>query len=244
MPPPSMGSGPSGAGAGAGSAAASGDDAPIPFRQVKFAVRPKYIKKRPPHLDRTVDKNAALPVEYVVFRYRPRGDQEGLLPMLNQAPGAKGDNGIPWLVEMPRAATIGNKTRGEWENLFCTYVVPDTAAIKQAQVALQRKMDQLRRKLYANRVVFYNEDEGDDITSPKFARARAQMNDVVATAKDDRLQRAAMYCLCAAQSLKDGLPQEAKMFQIAALQSLGDLAFENGRDADALWLYQQLLKAK
>ncbi len=252
MPGDMGGYGMPGGGAPAAPATIATTEPKITFDQMKrrFEAPPRLVVRKQPQLDKVSSPS----IKVWQFRYRPKGDQEGFLPLVNRPTSGGAPADIPWLVELPDVCRKGEKTPGEWENLFCTYVVPDEAAIRSAHQALQQRLTQARRKLYGNRAYVLNLADGETLSST----ARAHMNDAVANAALNKLQRATMYAALAQQSLNDvrretragdysaaaAASEQARFFQLAAGAALGDVAHENGASTDALWAYQQLSRSR
>ncbi|HHX39179.1 MAG TPA: hypothetical protein GX715_04375 [Armatimonadetes bacterium] len=214
-----------------GAAAPAGGGTPseeaISFTQMPFVTRPKRVMVRQP---------GGKPVEHVEFRYHAKGDPEALLAFLNPSPSASPDEGSTWFVRMPHTATAGKKTPGEWENLFCTYVVPDKEAIECARRALQARLTQLRNQVYRQKIYTVDLLAGDKL--PQTAQVNAM--DTAASYVPDPSARLSLYMDLTQRALDARQVDQAKLYLAAAGAAFADLSYENGRHGDALWMYQEM----
>ncbi|HOQ29578.1 MAG TPA: hypothetical protein PLH36_12650, partial [Armatimonadota bacterium] len=199
----------------------------ISFTQMPFVTRPKRVMVRQP---------GGKLVEHVEFRYHAKGDPEALLAFLNPSPSAAPDEGSVWFVRMPHAATAGKKTPGEWENLFCTYVVPDNESIERSRRALQARLTQLRNQVYRQKIYTVDLLAGDRL--PQTAQVNAM--DTAASYVPDPSARLSLYIDLTQRALDARRVDQAKLYLAAAGAAFADLSYENGRHGDALWMYQEM----
>ncbi len=237
-PAPPGGPTPRGAGGGGGGAAPAAGMPASPtifFRQMK-----ERIKGEGGMVSQPVPVAKKLPTKQVIryfqFRYRVKGDPEAFLPFLLAPTSKDPRTGSVWLVEMPADYAKVKKTREEWENLFGTYVIADDPAVARAHQALQKNLAQKRKQMYPNRAYVIDTLAGDTLP----ATAALQAGDAVATATGSPEHRAALYERLAQQAMRAHRPDQARMFKAAARAAVADRLYEHGRDADALWLYQDL----
>ncbi len=210
---------------GAAPGAALAEEGKISFRAMKFVSPPR---------ERLVKQPNGTTARHLQFHYRAQGDPEALLPFLNTSSGAGIEEGSIWFVSLPRQVTLGKKTPGEWENLFCTYVVADSAAIARASEALQARLLQARRKLYPRRIYTVDVLIGEALPQT----ARAHTNDAMAAGISDNYTRMTTYLDMTREALRNRRVDLARVYLAAAKAALADLSVENGHAADALWIYR------
>lgn len=230
MGDPAMGGMPGEGGGGGGAAGALPQEPAITFQEM--LARPQVKSQPKPVVVKQPDGSV---VRYIQFQYFVKGDPEALLPFIVPPTNTSPDTGSTWMVFMPDEWKKGTRTPGDWENLFCTYVVPDKAAIQNAMRALETRMAQLRKRIY-NKPYHTVEVLAGDTVPPA---AQAQADDAVAAATEASFQRAMQYLRSADKAASAGRMDQAKLFVTAGLTALGDEFYANGREADALWIYQE-----
>jgi hypothetical protein len=214
-----------GGAAPAGESAASEDA--VTFTQMPFVTRPKRVM---------IPQAGGKPVQHVEFRYHAKGDPEALLAFLNPPASGPPDEGSVWFVRMPFSATAGKKKPGEWENLFCTYVVPDKESIDRTRRVLQARLTQLRKTIYRQHLYTVDLLAGDGL--PQTAHVHSV--DTLASYVPQPAARLALYVDLTQRALDAHRVDQAKVYLVAAQTAFADLAYENGRHGDALWMYQEV----
>ena len=128
------------------------------------------------------------------------------------------------------------KTPGEWENLFCTYVVPDNESIERARRALQARLTQLRNQVYRQKIYTVDLLAGIGCRrrrrSTRWIRRRSYVPDPSA--------RLSLYIDLTQRALDAPPGGPGEGYSAAAGAAFADLSYENGRHGDALWMYQEM----